>query len=454
MRRITLLIMTALPLVLTHVVLADDIRVVQLITNDIVYDPVSRSIYASVPSRAGSIGNSITQVNPVTGAIGPSVFVGSEPSKLIKSDNSQYLYVGLDGAGAVRRFDLTTQTAGMQFSLGKDPTYGPYKVGDMAVAPGIPSVIAVARQYLGGRMAGVAIFDNGVQRPNTIAESDPAEVELIEFSASPSILYGGPRGSGIAKMAVDNSGVSVLKVDYFLFAQGVAPDYTFDNGLIYSSSGNVVDPKAAMIVGSFETGTRDDSLVLPVSALGRVYFLSPLESGAGNSLTARLQAFDQNTHQLLGFLDIPGINGNPSSLIRWGESGLAFRTNLGQLFLIQTCLVPSSQTSPVSRVVPVVVDVVGNGKAHFSTELTLVNQGTTTANLQLTYTASSSLGPSGSGKVSETLAPGQQLIVPDALSYLRSKGLRIPTNPPQGGSLRVDFSDLSSPGAGFAGART
>src|SRR5437867_10859095 len=106
MRRITLLIMTALPLVLTHVVLADDIRVVQLITNDIVYDPVSRSIYASVPSRAGSIGNSITQVNPVTGAIGPSVFVGSEPSKLIKSDNSQYLYVGLDGAGAVRRFDL------------------------------------------------------------------------------------------------------------------------------------------------------------------------------------------------------------------------------------------------------------------------------------------------------------------------------------------------------------
>src|SRR6266849_1799221 len=88
---------------------ADTVHPVSLATNDLVYDPGTRRIYASVPSSAGANGNSITAIDPVTGAIGPSVFIGSEPGKLALSDDGRYLYVALDGAAAVRRFNLATQ---------------------------------------------------------------------------------------------------------------------------------------------------------------------------------------------------------------------------------------------------------------------------------------------------------------------------------------------------------
>ena len=46
-------------------------RVVQLATTDIVYDPATRMLYASVG------GNTITAVDPFTGAVGGSAFVGN-----------------------------------------------------------------------------------------------------------------------------------------------------------------------------------------------------------------------------------------------------------------------------------------------------------------------------------------------------------------------------------------
>ena len=106
----------------------------------------------------------------------------------------------------------------------------------------------------------------------------------------------------------------------------------------------------------------------------------------------------------------------------------------------------------VTRVIPIVLDV--GQSPRFTSELTLSNRGSTTSTLTLRYTAAPSLGASGSGTVSEILDPGRQMIVPDAIAYLRQKGLPIPATGGQGGTLRVTFSNLSSDGAGFAGART
>lgn len=64
--------------------------------NDFEFDRHSGKIYPSVPSRAGALGNRIVQIDPKTGALGPSVFVGSEPFNLAVSDDEEFLYVGLD----------------------------------------------------------------------------------------------------------------------------------------------------------------------------------------------------------------------------------------------------------------------------------------------------------------------------------------------------------------------
>jgi len=109
----------------------------------------------------------------------------------------------------------------------------------------------------------------------------------------------------------------------------------------------------------------------------------------------------------------------------------------------------------VTRLVPVVLDAAGLGGASFSTELTLANRGTLTADVQLAYTAASTLSGAGSGSVATTLGPGQQLVIPDTIAFLRTQGLSIPANASsQGGALLVTFSGLSSGDVAFASART
>src|SRR6185437_11957374 len=146
-----------------------------LTANDVVYSSLTGKIYVSVPSSIGAGGNSIKSIDPATGAIESSILIGSEPNKLALSDDGHSLYVALDGSAAVRRFDVQTNTPGIQFSLGQDSFSGRYVVGDFAVAPGNPNLLAVSRISNGG----VAVFDNGVRRTNVVSN-----IDFLAFSAS------------------------------------------------------------------------------------------------------------------------------------------------------------------------------------------------------------------------------------------------------------------------------
>jgi hypothetical protein len=327
----------------TTEVLATHVRQISLATNDLMYDPVNKRIYASVPSTAGSIGNSITLINPGSGAVGPSVPVGSEPGKLAISDNSQYLYVGLDGAAAVRRFDIATQTAGLQFSLGSEPIFGSFGVGDIEVLPGIPGSVAIARKTgWGYGDGGVAIYDDGVMRPTATPLHTGNDV--IEFSTSSSRLYGYDNetsGFGLTRMSVNSAGVSIVDTTANLIS-GYSVDIKFDGGRLYATNGTVVDPEARRILGTFPVAYQYGTLVKPDSAAGRVYFLKPNINGS-----VTIQAYDLNTFAFLGSIDIAVVSTTPapsmffpSSFIRWGDKGLAFRTNENKVVLVKTALIP------------------------------------------------------------------------------------------------------------------
>ncbi|MDQ3920050.1 MAG: hypothetical protein M3348_16415, partial [Acidobacteriota bacterium] len=168
---------------------ADFVRLLPLPASDVIYNAADKTLYASVPSSAGASGNSVAPVNPVTGEVGTPVFVGSEPNRLAMSDDGRTLYVSLDGAFSVRRFDTQTRTAGQQFPLGIELIYGLRSLSDLAVAPGDPNVLAIALQR------GVAIFENGQQRP-AWNNDGLSTSSYIAFSNSESKLYGGGDGSG------------------------------------------------------------------------------------------------------------------------------------------------------------------------------------------------------------------------------------------------------------------
>ena len=94
--------------------------------------------------------------------------------------------------------------------------------------------------------------------------------------------------------------------------------------------------------------------------------------------------------------------------------------------------------------VPIVLR--GRGRtpgSFFTSELTLTNRGTATAAIHYTYTAAFG---GGSGTAVEALGPGRQRVIPDAIAYLTSLGVPIGSGS-AGGTLAVEFSNLSSPSA-------
>jgi hypothetical protein len=140
---------------------------VPIINNSMVFNPVNGLFYLSVPSAAGALyGNSIVAVDPLTGALGIPIPVGSEPDKLALTSDGRYLWVALDGASAVRKVDLVTGTAGLQFSLPQEG-YGQYAATALAALPGASDSVVVATPA-GNIGQALAIYDCGVVRGTPI----------------------------------------------------------------------------------------------------------------------------------------------------------------------------------------------------------------------------------------------------------------------------------------------
>lgn len=92
--------------------------------------------------------------------------MGSEPNKLAISDDGKYLYTGLDGSAAVRRVNIPAKAAEIQFSLGSG-LCGQFLAEDIVVLKNNPNSVAISKRNTGcsPRHEGVAIYDDGVQRP-------------------------------------------------------------------------------------------------------------------------------------------------------------------------------------------------------------------------------------------------------------------------------------------------
>lgn len=369
------------------------VRVINLTTNDLVFNAQTQKLHASVPSSAGPIGNTITDVDPFAGTVGQSVLIGSEPNKLALSDDGQVLYAGIDGAAAIRRFDVATHTPGLQFLVGNDQiSNSPSVASDLDVAPGNSNVLAVARTRPGvsPTSGAAAVFDNGVQRPTTAGS-----INSLTFAASTSTLYGASPFSFLQTFAVDNSGVTFSNtVDEI-----IGTDIQFENGIVYGSNGKAVNPTTNTLVGTFP-GVGTGPFVIDAAA-GRAYFITGNSTILNQTIT--LRAFDLTTFAQVGETTISDVDSTATSLVRWGPNGLAFRTAGNQIFLIQTSLVPSGTPvpsptptpSPTATPTPTPSDV-SVRRVQLSTNDLIYNS----SNQTIYCSVPSSVGPGGN-----TIAP-------------------------------------------------
>jgi Leucine-rich repeat (LRR) protein len=148
-----------------------------------------------------------------------------------------------------------------------------------------------------------------------------------------------------------------------------------------------------------------------------------------------LQYLYLNNNQLTG--EVPASFANLTKLI--DNMGLNLRSN--QLLVSDPTLLAflNSKDGGGALFVPIVVTSSGMNGSYFTSELTLTNRDS--SNVTINYTFTDALGGgAASGTASDTLLPGTQKIVPDAIAYLRSLGVPIPATGNQGGTLRASFS--------------
>lgn len=307
---------------------ASEFRVVDLNMNSVAFSTQTRRLYGSVPSTAGlPYGNHFVEILPATGVISESVFVGSEPVPIAVSPDAAVAYVGLNGAAAVRRVNLATMTAGLQFSLGSG-NLGPHYAEEIAVQPGAPDTVAVARRNQGfsPRHTGVAIFDAGIQRPT--ATPGHTGSNAIVFGGQPQTLIGYNNETtdfGLREMQVSPSGVAVTRtVSNVISGFGVRIIYS--NNYVYSSSGRAVDASTLQLQGTYAASgpvAVDVSSDLVAFATG-----------------AQIKLFDRETFVLWDTITIPSGSsyGEPLGMVSCGTGCLAVLYSESKLVIVQDML--------------------------------------------------------------------------------------------------------------------
>jgi hypothetical protein len=305
------------------------VSVLNQTSNDLIYDPLHHVIMLSVPSTAPAHGNTISALDPASETIVSSQFAGSEPGVLALSDDSHFLYAGIDGASRVQRFTLPDFGRDINYSLGNGGFInGANFAKDLQVAPGAPHTTAVITQ--GGT---ITVFDDATPRAATASGSGGS----IQWGVNSSTLLGtGGNFGDLFTFSVAPGGLTRTN-DFILDING---RIHFDRAgqLVWAENGHVADPATGSPIATL---TASGSTV-PDSSLNLAFVLT---QPGGNS--AIVQAFDMTHFTLVGSITIPNVNGNVKRLIRWGQNGLAFNTDSGQLFLLGGNFV-----SPVSSATP------------------------------------------------------------------------------------------------------
>jgi hypothetical protein len=330
---------------------------IPLVSNSMVYNPVDGLIYASIPGSSSSpMGNSIVSVDPSTGALGTPIFVGSEPDKLALTADGHYLWVGLNGASAVRKVDLVAKTAGLQFSLplvNGGVYQSPATAQALAALPGATDsvVVALSSSTLSSNI-GLAIFDAGVPRANTATNTIyDNEIYAIQVDGTKSEIYAGG-GGAYDTFTYSSSGITpIISLTNITPANYVQDEMQLVSGKIVTDFGQVFDAEGGALLGTlYVTGqTTAQGATLADATLGKIFVLGNTTQYSSDGFS-QIQSFNLSDYTATGvaipiFGQNTGITGGGfTRLARWGANGLTFHAPYGIYSLQSNSVVDLSST--------------------------------------------------------------------------------------------------------------
>jgi trimeric autotransporter adhesin len=303
---------------------------ISLDTNDILFDPFTRKVYASVPPDAPQLqGNSIVAIDPVTGLVSSPVAIGDTPGRLAESDDGQWLYVILQGSNTLARYNLVTNTVDPNAYSLIPPGGGTPSPRDIAVMPGANSTLAIDLGYGYGN----GIYDiaqgTGAFRPqfsgaytgSSMAFPDASHLYTQDSDTSKFEFY---RWNVVSNGLTLQDGSTLLGMGY------AGGGFRLANGLVYGFGGGLGDPSLTppLQLAWYQVASGlDPNDILqgaddaPDPAINRVFFMTTRITGASNPV---LLSFDQRSYEQTGTILFPNHQ-EGHAIRRWGNDGLALQ---------------------------------------------------------------------------------------------------------------------------------
>lgn len=176
----------------------------------------------------------------------------------------------------------------------------------------------MARAFAGANASGIAIFDDAIQRADTVGANGTPTITTFQWSANASQIFaanGYSTGADAELLTVNPSGAT-LQTDVpgvFEFPGHIKLIGTS----IYTDSGIVVSEPAFTRIGTFAlactTLCSGAASMVPDATGNRAFFL---EQG-------QIQSFNLTTFAPVASLSLPGLVNNGAKIVRWGTNGLA-----------------------------------------------------------------------------------------------------------------------------------
>lgn len=282
-------------------------RTMALAARQLVADTRRKVLYATLGGTAAMNANSLVVIDPVALTVKHAVPMGSDPGTMALSDDGSTLWVGLDGAFAVRRVDLTTSppTAGAQYTLPKGDFGDTASAGPMAVLPGTTTSLAVSlhRAGVSPSFSGLAVLDDGVARMTKTRGHTGASRMVV-----------GPTGwlfgynnlhTGFGFYAVTVAATGVTQTEHSGLVGGFDTDIVYAANRVYATSGEVVDvssPAKPVRAGKFGFAGQ----VIPRPAQSRVLMISG--ASTFDRTNATLRVLDPSTFTQVTSATITGVS--------------------------------------------------------------------------------------------------------------------------------------------------
>jgi hypothetical protein len=315
-------------------------------TADMVFDPHSNLLYATVPSLASANADSVIVIDPATGAILPTFALGNNPHHMAISDDGSLLYVGLDNTNEVVQLALPSGTVLGRAKLKADSFLGPTVAQVIKVLPGQPHSYAVSRAFVNvvPSAAGITIYDDQTPRTKTVdGFGGPKGVvgNSLLFLNDPSTLYASDEevGDDFYRLSIDATGITLIDTK-----PGVGGgDLSTDGHLIYETNGRIVDPSTPKVVNTYVP----TSALLPAAAENELYSLiAPFLPSF--SLESVFTAADLESLGALGTIHFP-LPGSAQNIARWGDHGFAFRSSGARNFQVSSSDAVALFTSSIAH---------------------------------------------------------------------------------------------------------